>query len=551
MKPYRRQWWMPFFIAGALSVFAATDFNAEGNRWWSYIEYLASDALQGRALGTAGFEKASDYVAEQFRKAGLRPAGSTGYFQPIPFDVRQIVEEQSSVSLVRDGTTQPVKLGEDANISLHGEPAANIDAAAVFVGYGLAVPEKSYDDLAGQDLKGKIAVYLAGGPADIPGPLKSHYQSAGERWKFLKMAGAIGIATIPNPKSMDIPWSRSTLARFRPVISLADSGMNDTQGLKFSLSINPEHADKFLSGAGHTFAEILDAANNHKPLPHFPLASRLRAHVAFKQSKTTSRNTAGIYEGTDPALKNEYVVMSGHLDHLGVGKPIDGDAIYNGAMDDAAGVASMIDIATMLHEQKVKTKRSILFVAVTGEESGLLGSRYFATHPTVKPQNIVADINLDMFMPLHSLKYLEVQGVQESTLGADIRAVCQANGIEVQTDKEPERNLFIRSDQYSFIRQGVPALAFKFGYVIGSPEEKIHKDWLKNRYHAPSDDLNQPVDKAAAGKFNVIIEQLLERVADESSRPQWNSDSFFRRFQRGVTAANPTPTPPPPGAPTL
>jgi len=174
---------------------------------------------------------------------------------------------------------------------------------------------------------------------------------------------------------------------------------------------------------------------------------------------------------------------------------------------------------------------------VTGEESGLLGSRYFAAHPTVKATSIVADINLDMFLPLHSLKYLEVQGVQESTLGNDIRAVSEANGVQVQTDKEPERNLFIRSDQYSFIRSGVPALAFKFGYVIGSPEEKLHKDWLKNRYHAPSDDLNQPVDKAAAGKFNVIIEQLLTRVADASSRPQWNADSFFRRFARPTAHA--------------
>jgi Zn-dependent M28 family amino/carboxypeptidase len=201
-------------------------------------------------------------------------------------------------------------------------------------------------------------------------------------------------------------------------------------------------------------------------------------------------------------------------------------------MDDASGVASMMDIATMLHEQKVKTKRSILFVAVTGEESGLLGSRYFASHPTVKASSIVADINCDMFLPLEPLKYLVVQGVQESTLGGDIRAVAQANGVEVQVDQEPERNLFIRSDQYSFIRNGVPALAFKFGYVPGSPEEKNHKDWLKNRYHAPSDDLNQPVDKAAAGKFNVVIEQLLERVADAGSRPQWNADSFFRRFAR-------------------
>jgi hypothetical protein len=311
--------WMPFLIAGAVTVFAATDFSAQGNRWWSYIEYLAGDALQGRALGSAGFEKASDYVAEQFRKAALRPAGSSGYFQPIQFDVRQIVEEQSSVSLLREGKTEPVKLGQDANISLRGEPGTDIDAAAVFVGYGLTVPEKSYDDLRGQDLKGKIAVYLGGGPTDIPGPLKSHYQSAGERWKFLKAAGAVGIATIPNPKSMDIPWARSTLARTRPVISITDSAMNETHGLKFSLTINPEHADKFLAGTGRTFAEILDAANNHKHLPHFPLASRLRAHVTFKQSKTDSRNTAGIYEGADPALKNEIVVMCAQLDHLGVG----------------------------------------------------------------------------------------------------------------------------------------------------------------------------------------------------------------------------------------
>jgi Zn-dependent M28 family amino/carboxypeptidase len=254
--------------------------------------------------------------------------------------------------------------------------------------------------------------------------------------------------------------------------------------------------------------------------------------VAFEQSKTDSRNIAGIYEGSDPKLKSEYVVMTAHLDHLGIGQPIDGDAIYNGAMDDASGVASMLDVVNMLHEQKPKLKRSVLFVTVTGEESGQLGSSYYSMHPTMNAASIVADINIDMFLPLHPLKYLEVQGVQESTLGNDIRAVAAANGIEVQTDREPERNRFIRSDQYSFIRRGVPALAFKFGYVPGSPEEKLHKDWLKNRYHAPSDDLNQPVDKAAAGMFDVVILQLIERVANETERPQWNADSFFKRFQK-------------------
>ena len=521
----------------ASAAWAAVDFNAEGARWWSYVEYLASDALQGRGLGSPGFQKASDYVAAQFEKAGLKPAGTSGYFQPIAFDVRQIDEPHSSVSLVRNGVTEHLNLGEDANIRLSGEPAHDIDAAAVFVGYGLTVPEKHYDDLAGQDLKGKIAVYLSGGPSDIPGPLKSHYQSMGERWKFLKAAGAVGVVTIPNPKSMDIPWARSTLARFRQVISLADPSMAETQGLKFTLTVNPAHADKILAGSGHTIAQILAAADANQPLPHFPLPARIRAHVAFTQSQTSSRNTVALREGSDPKLKNEYIVMSAHLDHLGVGRPINGDAIYNGAMDDASGVASIIDIANMLHDQNVRTKRSVLFIAVTGEESGELGSRYFASHPTVPAGSIVADINLDMYMPLHPLKYLEVQGLAESTLGKDIRDVSAANGVEVQADKEPQRNLFIRSDQYSFIKEGVPALAFKFGYLPGSPEEKLHKEWLKNRYHAPSDDLNQPVDKAAAGKFNVVIEQLVERVADASSRPQWEPNSFFRRFSRNPAAA--------------
>ena len=510
---------------------AATDFTAEGRRWWSHIQYLASDELEGRNTGSEGHRKAATYIAGEFERSGLKPAGTSGYFQPVKFDVKQIVEDRSSVALVRNGKTERVKLGEDADISLRGDIAdGDTDAPAVFAGYALTVPEKNYDDLAGLDLKGKIVVMLSGGPASIPGPLKAHYQSAGERWKFLKAAGAVGIATIQNPKAMDIPWSRSTLARLAPSMNLSDPDLQDTKGLRFSLTINPEHADKFFAGTGHTIAEILDAADHDRPLPHFPLGANIRAHVTLKRSQVESQNVAGLLPGTDPKLKNEYVVMTAHLDHVGVGQPINGDAIYNGAMDDASGIASVLEVAHMLRESKVNLRRSVLFVAVTGEEKGLQGSKYFAAHPTVNGKNIVADINLDMFLPLHALHYLEVQGVDESSLGDDIRAVSKTAGVEVQRDKEPQRNLFIRSDQYSFIKQGVPALAFKFGYLPGSPEEKLHKDWLKNRYHAPSDDLNQPVDKEAAAEFNRIIVNLLERVANANDRPQWKATSFFKRF---------------------
>ena len=233
--------------------------------------------------------------------------------------------------------------------------------------------------------------------------------------------------------------------------------------------------------------------------------------------------------GDDPALRSEYVLISAHLDHLGEGKPVNGDSIYNGAMDDASGVASLIEIAKTLHEGKVSTKRSIVFVAVTGEEKGELGSTVFAAHPTVQG-HIVADLNMDMFLPLFPLKWLEVQGLNESTLGADITEVAKATGVQVQADKEPNRNRFIRSDQYSFIKKGVPSLAFKFGYTPGAPEEKIFKDWYTNRYHGVTDDLDQPVDQAAAAQFDNILRNLAVRVANADQAPSWTATSFFRRF---------------------
>ncbi len=520
---------LPLAAAGVLLA-ATIDYNAEGQRWWSHIQYLASDDLQGRDTGSEGHLKAAHYIASEYERAGLKPAGTSGYIQPVPFNVQQIVENQSSLALVRNGKAEPLVLGDDATFGLRGDIQPDTEAGAVFAGYALKVPEKNYDDLAGLDLKGKIVVYLAGGPSSIPGPLKAHYSSGGERWKYLKAAGAAGTAAIQNPKSMDIPWSRARLSRFMPSMSLADPSLDESQGLRLAVTINAERADKWFQGTGHTIAEILADADNDRPLPHFALTAVVRAHVQLKKSKLESQNVAALLPGSDSKLKNEYVVLTAHLDHVGVGEPINGDKIYNGAMDDASGIASDLEIARMLHESNAKPRRSVLFVAVTGEEKGLLGSRYFTTHPTVNGKSIVADINMDMFLPLHSLHYLEVQGLGESTLGDDIRTVAKAAGVEVQADKEPQRNLFIRSDQYSFIRRGIPALAFKFGYIPGSPEEKLHKDWLRDRYHAPSDDLNQPVDKAAAAQFDRIILALVERVADANSRPEWKPDSFFRRF---------------------
>jgi Zn-dependent M28 family amino/carboxypeptidase len=229
-------------------------------------------------------------------------------------------------------------------------------------------------------------------------------------------------------------------------------------------------------------------------------------------------------------LKSEYVVMSAHLDHVGLGRPIAGDSLYNGAMDDASGVASVIEIARLMMAAGARPKRSVLFIAVTAEEKGLLGSKYFAARPTVPFGSIVADINLDMFLPLYPLKVIEVQGLTESSLGDSVRAAAKELGVDVQTDREPEQNRFIRSDQYSFIRRGIPSLAFKFGYEFGSAEEKTRREWVRDVYHKPNDDLKQTIDIDAAARFNRVILGLLQRVASDAARPRWNDASFFKQF---------------------
>jgi Peptidase family M28 len=515
------------------TVLLAADVAQEGARWWSHIQVLADDNMEGRNTGSEGHRRAAQFVAGEFERAGLKPAGTSGYFQTVKLDVRSIDEPASNLALVRDGKAMPLTLGEDASFSLRADLASHVDAGAVFVGHGLVIPEMHIDELAGLDLKGKIAVFINGGPSSIPSTVKAHYSSTGERWKAFQKAGVIGMAAIPNPRSMDVPWERAKLARLNPTMSPSDKRLVDSEGVQFSLNVNPANAEKIFAASGHTFAEMLALADADKPLPTFPLNVGFRANVKLGHSQVESPNVVAVRSGSDPILKSEYVIFSAHLDHLGVGQPINGDRIYNGAMDDASGVASLIEIATMMKEQDLHLKRSVLFIAVTGEEKGELGSGFFAAYPTVPKKSIVADINMDMYLPLFPLKYLEVQGLAESTLGNDIRAACEKAGVEVQADKEPDRNLFIRSDQYSFVKQGVPALAFKFGYIPGSAQEKIAKDWVKNRYHAPSDDLNQPVDKAAAAEFNRILLDVGVRVADAADRPHWNDNSFFKRFATG------------------
>jgi hypothetical protein len=507
----------------------------EGRRWWAHVERMAGDELKGRDIGSEGYAVAARYVAAEYEKVGLAPGGSaSSYFQPVRFVQRTIDESRSSLAIERDGQSIALTLGDDANIGMRTTPAAKLSAEMVFVGYGTRVPEANYDDLKDVDLKGKIAVMISGQPPGIAPALVSHYQSQSERAKALEAAGAVGLATISNPRTSDIPWARSTQARLQPAMSLDEKG-GAKSGLKLSLSINPAQSAKFFAGSGHTLEEIIRLADARQPLPHFALKGKLNARAAYSQSKVGSENIIGIRWGSDPALRNEFIVVTAHLDHLGVNAKLPGDQIFNGAMDNASGVASLIEAARHLNAAKAQLKRSVAFIALTGEEKGLLGSTYYAEHPVFgkeKKARVVANLNMDMYLPLFPLKGLVILGVEESTLGDLARAGATAAGIEVWPDPAPERNSFIRSDQYSFIRTGTPALAFKFGYRKGTPEEKTVQAWLRERYHAVGDDLAQPVDKDAAAAYNRVLAAMIRSAADAAEAPRWKDASFFKRFAK-------------------
>ena len=503
----------------ALAALAEHKLSPAAAAWWSHIEFLADDRQEGRASGSPGHKRAADYISQQFRAAGLSPMLPGGFLQPVEFRSRTLVEKESLVELVSAGGTQRIEFGADLTMAKVGTSGALVEAGVVFIGYGLHVPEVGHDDLAKVDLKGKVAFLVSGAPKRIPGALAAHAQGS-ERWEALRKAGAIGMITFANPRTSDIPWERAAAMRERPTLQLTVPELQEGNGNRVSLTLSPAGAEKLLAGSGHTVAELLAKMDGDQALPQFPLPAKLRAKAVFAESTIGSQNVAGLKKGSDPQLQKEYVVLSAHLDHLGKG--------FNGAMDNASGVASLIEIAKDLKGKK--TKRSVIVLAVTGEENGLLGSRYFANRPPVPKANLVADFNMDMFLPLVPLKGIMVLGLDESDLGDRFRKAAGAQGIPVVADREPLRRRFTRSDQYSFIRNGVPSLAFKFDAEPGTPEDQIMKDWTRDRYHGVKDNLSQPVEKEEAVRFTRILQGAIEETANDPARPRWKESSFFRRF---------------------
>jgi Zn-dependent M28 family amino/carboxypeptidase len=506
---------------------APADYAARGQSDWEVVKVLADGAMEGRRAGTPGHRRAAEYVAKQFEAAGLKPGGDDGWFQRVNLESRTIDETHSSLALITPKGAQPLKLGDDALFSLRGNFVHEVDAPVVFIGHGLQLPQYDHDDLAGVDLKGKVVAYFTSAPKSVPGVAGAHFGSAAERWKKYYAAGAIGVLAIPNPFAMDLPWERIAATRIDPQMRLTAPALDLFPTMQIYAGLNPARFARLLEGTGQSEQALLDTLKSGDALPHFDLKMRLRATITASSTSATSENVIGVLEGSDPALAAQYVALSAHLDHLGISEHGEGDQLHNGAMDNATGISTLIDVARALQAAHAQPKRSVVFVAVTAEEFGLLGSRAYAEHAVISGMKIVANLNSDMFLPLYPLKQLVVFGLEESTLGDDARAVATGLGLETQTDPQPQRNRFIRSDQYSFIKVGVPALALKIGYKPGSPEEAIDQKWFQERYHAPSDDLAQPVDFGAMGLYAELMQRLTLRVANAAQAPSWNQSSVF------------------------
>jgi len=498
------------------------------SRWWTHVSALASDQFQGRLTGSEGYEQATRYVADSFRALGLEPAGADGYFQPVSYEVQTILYDQSSVTL-RDsaGQPRPFALGEDLVLHAGAEQLDKADAPLVFIGYGLHLPELGLDDFEGIDLQGKIAVYLSGAPASVPGPLQA-YARAEDFARLLAAKGAVGALAVQTPAVVEVPWDRTRRAAEAPGMYLSEPELRRYRVPMTIGSVNPASAPRLFEGAPQSFEALAALADAHKPLPRFPLAFTLAADVKTDHARIKADNVVAELPGADPQLADQAVVLSAHLDHLGTGKPDHGNGIFHGAMDNASGVASLLEAARLLQAEG-RPKRSVLFVAVGGEEKGLLGSRFFAAHPTRHVGELVADINMDMFLPLFPLRKLVAFGADESTLGNDAKMVAEHARVDIVPDPAPDHLVFVRSDQYSFIRRGIPALMLAFA-ADGHEEEAVQRAWYKERYHGQADDLAQPIDLAAADAYDRYLVALITRVANDGGVPQWRDSSFFKRF---------------------
>ncbi|MGZ8710467.1 MAG: M20/M25/M40 family metallo-hydrolase, partial [Thermoanaerobaculia bacterium] len=493
-----------------------------------------SDLLEGRGAGTRGYDIAANYVAAQFEAAGVAPGAGESYFQVIPFR-KTIPDDRSTVTIQPDGgPAMSLRYGDGFVTSgdpLHGD--RTVEGRVAVVGYGVTAPELGHDDYAGIDVRNRIVIVFFGAPARFEGPVRAHYSSSLGKIENAVAHGAAGVMMLRTIEETErSPWERTARqARLGAMHWLRGDGTPHSVSPEISapVTLNPDVADTILGRSGKTLAAI-GAALKDGTFKSFELPVKASIRTMSSHETLQSANVVGLVRGSDEKLRDEYLVYSSHLDHVGITQPVNGDSINNGAFDNASGIAALIEIAKAMAQQEPAPRRSILFLATTAEEKGLRGADYFAVNPTVPRAQLVGNINIDQVMMIDAVSDMVVHGIDASTLGDAARRVAGRHGIEISDDPFPEEVVFVRSDQYPFVRQGIPALYIDPGYKAVTPGVNAKQnqiDWIKSRYHMPSDDLQQKMDfsmPARLARFDFLIG--LE-VANADNRPAWKPGNFF------------------------
>lgn len=514
------------------------------------VRYLADDRLEGRETGTRGYDLAADYVARRYVDIGLQPAGDDGgFFQRVPLLKATIVDDGARFAVQRDGRTIELAFKKEFLPAADFNNAeASLEAPAVFVGQAVHAPELKQDDFAGLDLKGKIAVMFSGAPARFDNDRRAFHASRREKLQAVVDRGAIGAVFVGTAEDeVRSPWAKGAENWQRPSMRLRGDdgkGIDTFPRLRAVAYVSAAAADALFAGGDRSAAMLFDDAKQGK-LKGFALPGTLILATRTKIEPAESRNVVAKLPGSDPALAAEHVVCTAHLDHIGIGAPVKDakgkeDRIYNGALDNALGVAVMLEAARELQRAATKPKRTLLFVALTAEEKGLLGAEWFVRNPPVPRESLVANINMDMPVLTAPSRDVVPIGAEHSTLEGVLDAAAKETGVALSPDPFPEEVVFVRSDQYAFVRAGIPAVYLDGGVVAvdKTRDPKVALTWfLRNCYHQPCDDANLPIQYADAARLAQLNARIGQIVGDAAERPRWNEGDFFgERFARGAKA---------------
>ena len=505
----------------------------------AHVMFLASDAMAGREAGTRDYDIAAQYVAAQFYAAGLRPGGDNGgYLQKVPLVAYNVADKGSALWTPAGGQPQELVFGEDFVPSpVPDKRETSVSAPVVFVGYGIDAAQYGLTDYKGVDVRGKIVAFVPGTPEGLDGEARAFFGSAGNKASLAAARGAVGAIQIDMPRAGGRQRPFAALARYynAPRVTWANPdgtahAMTPTTPVLGTLS---------QTGAAKLFGKgweaVMKAAAAPKPA-YKPLAAKGQLTVASKTSfkPMDSSNVIGLIPGSDPKLKDEVVVLSAHLDHIGTNEGGEGDRINNGALDNAIGIASLIEEAKRF-KAATPPKRTVLFLAVTAEEKGLVGSDYFANHPTVPLKSIVADVNLDMPILTYKFEDMVVFGADRSTLGPIVRKAVGAMDLPVSPDPMTEEGIFVRSDHFRFVQKGIPSVFLWPGQK--GPGKAAVEDFMSHRYHRPGDEIDQGIDWSQGPRFVSVNYAIAREIADAPERPVWNKGDYFGTLYKGPMAA--------------